>query len=260
MFADRRRALLWWAIGLVAFVLLIVVFYPSVEGQDEFNEMMENMPDSLRVLAGVSEDTSITSPVGYLNSQLFSNLFPVILLVYGIGLGANAIAGAEHDGTLEYLLAQPVSRREVSLARSVGMFLLVTAVGAIGAVSLAASAPTVGLDEGVGTVNLVAACTGSILLVWFHAALAFAVGAALGRKAVALAVASAVAVGGFMLNGFGDLNDTLATLRVVSPWHWNLGSDPLTEGFTLFGTVPLLVGSAVLVLVGIVAFERRDLR
>lgn len=260
LLADRRRSLLWWSVAFVSFIEINLVFYPSVKGQDDFDRMMEQMPESLRVLAGVTENTSITSPVGYLQGQVFAMWFPLLLLIFGVGLGANAIAGAEQAGTLEFLLTQPVSRREVALGRIGALLILVTVMALIGSLSMVVTDPLVGLDAGIAYGNLLAACVEGLLLALVFAALAFAVGAATGRKAEAIAVASATAATAFLLNGFGDLIDVLGTLRVVSPWHWYIGSDPLTNGFTVFSTIPPIVTTVVLFAVGLWAFDRRDLR
>lgn len=259
LLSDRRRSLLWWSVAFVSFIEINVVFYPSVKGQDDFNQMMEEIPESLRVLTGITEDMSITSPVGYLQSQLFALFFPLLLLIFGVGLGANVLAGAEQAGTLEFLLTQPVSRREVAVARVGALMILMIVLTLVGTLSLVVTNPLVGLDAGIPYVNLVAACVEGLLLALVFAALAFAVGAASGRKAEAIAAASAAAAVAFLLNGFGDLIDLLGTLRVASPWHWYVGSDPLTNGFTLFSTVPPLATTAVLVAFGVWAFERRDL-
>ena len=260
LLVDRRRALLWWSVAFVSFIEINLVFYPSVKGQDDFDQMMEQLPESLRVLTGVTADMSITSPVGYLQSQLFAMFFPLLLLIFGVGLGANAVAGAEQAGTLEFLLTQPVSRREVALGRVGALLILMTVLTLAGTASLVVTNPLVGLDAGIAYLNLLAACVEGLLLALVFAAVAFAAGAATGRKAEAIAVASATAAVAFLLNGFGDLIDVLGTLRVVSPWHWYVGSEPLTSGFTLFGTVPALVTTAVLVAFGVWAFQRRDLR
>ncbi|MCB1017718.1 MAG: ABC transporter permease subunit [Acidimicrobiales bacterium] len=260
LLVDRRRALVWWCVAFVAFIEVNIVFYPSVEGQDDFDQMMEQLPESLRVLTGITEDLSLTSPVGYLQSQLFAMFFALLLLIFGIGLAANAIAGAEQDGRLEFLLVQPVRRLEVALGRWGAVVLLVSAMALAGTLSLVVTDPLVGLDEGLPALHLVAACVESLLLALVFTAVGFAVGAATGRKAEALSVASALAAVAFLLNGFGDLIDAVATARVVSPWYWYIGSDPLNEGFTLLGTVPALVTIVVLVAAGTWAFERRDLR
>ena len=44
-------------------------------------------------------------------------MLPLLLLVYAIGAGSRAIAGEEESGTLDLLLAHPLSRRR-SLPRS----------------------------------------------------------------------------------------------------------------------------------------------
>lgn len=260
LLVDRRRSLLWWSVAFVAFIEINLVFYPSVKGQDDFDRMMEQMPESLRVLSGITENTSITSPVGYLQGQVFAMWFPLLLLIFGVGLAANAIAGSEQAGTLEYLLTQPVRRREVAAGRIGALIALMLVMAVIGTASLVITDPLVGLDEGISYINLLAACVEGLLLALVFASIAFAVGAATGRKAEAIAVASAAAAAAFLLNGFGDLIDLLGTLRVVSPWHWYVGSEPLVNGFTLFSTVPPLLTSAVLMAIGVWAFDRRDLR
>lgn len=260
LLVDRRRALLWWCVAFVAFIEVNVVFYPSVKDQSEFDQMMEQLPDSLRVLTGVTGDLSITSPVGYLQSQLFAMFFALLLLIFGVGLAANAIAGAEQEGRLEYLLAQPVTRIEVALGRLLAIVVLMTVLMTSGLVALAVTDPLVGLDEGISSVNLLAACVESLLLALVFTAAGFAVGAATGRKGESLAVASALATVAFLVNGFGDLVAAVEKVRFLSPWHWFAGGDPLVHGFTLQATVPALVTVAVLVAVGTWRFHGRDLR
>ncbi|HMQ26109.1 MAG TPA: ABC transporter permease subunit [Acidimicrobiales bacterium] len=260
LLADRRRALLWWCVGFVAFLEVNVVFYPSVKDQSEFDQMMNEMPESLRVLMGITEDLSITSPVGYLQSQLFAMFFALLLLIYGLGLAANAIAGAEQDGRLEYLLVQPVTRLEVALGRWLAVCLLVTVLTLSGFVALAVTNPLVGLDEGLPLSHLFAASFESLLLALVFTALGFAVGAWTGHKGQALALASAVAVVTFLLNGFGDLVALIERVRVVSPWHWYAGDDPLANGFGLQGTVLPILTIALVVAAGCWRLDRRDLR
>ena len=75
----------------------------------DFQGYMENLPDALRTLIG----SDFTTPAGYLRSETFSALGPILMLVFAIGAGSRAIAGEEEGRTLDLLLSTPVRRRHV---------------------------------------------------------------------------------------------------------------------------------------------------
>ena len=177
---DRRRGLLWWSVGVGAAVAFVAGFFPSVRDNESFAEITEDLPEGLQSLFGIEPGTLITSAVGYLDARWFATTLPVLLLVYGIGLGAASIAGSEEDGTLELLLANPVSRTRVLFEWVAAMVVLLVFLAVVAAVLLVAVAPLVGLDEGIGVGGLVAATVGVLLLSLVHAALANAIGAATG--------------------------------------------------------------------------------
>jgi len=90
-------------------------------------------------------------------------------------------------------------------------------------------------------------------------ALAYAIGAATGRRAVALGGSAAVAVLAYLANAVLPQVEGLAGARALSPWDWYLGGDPLVNGVQV-GHVLLLAGAAVLlVAAGTWAFRRRDI-
>lgn len=257
---DRRRSTLWWLLGIVLTVALTVLFYPSIEGQDSFDEMSEEMPEAVRELFGLGGEFSMSSPEGFLQSQLFATMLPILLIVFGIGLGARAIGGSEEDGTLELLLANPVTRRRVLLERYGALVLLHLLLAAsMVATTLAAGTP-VGATEGIPLAWLAGAFAGVLLLGLLYATIAFTVGAVTGKRGRAIAVASAFAISGYFAEGLGSATDTLRPAQVVSPWHWFLERNMLGEGVAWSAILLPLALVAVLVLVAVPAFERRDLR
>jgi hypothetical protein len=139
------------------------------------------LPPGVQRLLGLGGQTTLTSPVGYLNSQFFANLLPVMLLVFAVGMAAWAISGDEAAGTLELLLANPVSRARVAAERA-GALLLLATLTAVCAAALLATAPAVGLDKGLPAGRLLAASVACALLALVYAAVAFAVGAATGSR------------------------------------------------------------------------------
>lgn len=256
---DRRRALLWWSVGVVGLALMIVAFWPSVEGNTAYDDVMADLPESVRSLMGAGGDLSLASPAGYLNSQWYATMLPIVLLVYGIGAGAAVVAGAESDGSLEELLDGPVTRREVALGRLKAVGTLVVVLALVSFVAVTVPALPLGLYDGLAWADVVAANVAVLVLVLLHTSLAFSVGAATGHKAVALGTASSVAVVGYLFFGIGSSVEGLSLLADLSPWDWAIGSPPVLEGFDVRMLVPGLVLTAVFPLVGIWRFERRDL-
>ena len=200
---DRVRGATGWALGVLALVLSTAALYPSIKGQRSFEETFNNLPQGVRALFGAEGALAITSAPGYLHARLFAALLPVLLLIFGIGVGVAAIAGSEEDGTLEFLLANPISRRRVVAGRYVAVVALVATVTAVAALTLLAVAPVFGLFDRTTPWRLAVATAASGLLALLHASLGFALGCALGRRSVALGATTAVAVAGYFLQWVG---------------------------------------------------------
>jgi ABC-2 type transport system permease protein len=256
----RRISLLWWGLGLVAFVGLLAIAYPTVRDNSELDKTFAGLPPSVQTLLGLSAVNTLTSPVGYLNSQYFTNVLPLILLVFAIGMGAWAISGDEAAGTLELLLANPVSRTQVAFARAVALMVLLAILVAVAAAALVALAPSTGLDKGLPLEDVVAATAACGFLALSFAAVAFAVGAAWGKRSIAMASAATLAIGGYVIEGLGAQVKVSQPVRAVSPWHWLLDSDPLRHGLVVESWLLPLAVSLVLIGLGTAWFARRDLR
>jgi ABC-2 type transport system permease protein len=219
---DSRRTAGWWALGMVFLVAFTVAFYPSVKGNVSFDELFKDLPETVRRLVGAQEGVPLTSPAGYLHARLFSIMVPVLLLTFGIGLGARAIGGSEADGTLELLLANPVTRLRVMTERYLAVVVLLAAVTAAMTVSLVALGPLVGVLDGIGITRLLGAGAAALCLALLHATLAFAVGCVAGRSGPAVAVATSVAAAGYLFQGLVATSAALGPMGSISPWHWYL--------------------------------------
>jgi ABC-2 type transport system permease protein len=248
----QRRAIVPWSVAVAAVASMYTAFYPSVGGT-KMDVMLAAMPPELIAAMGFDD---IATAAGYVSSTVYGLLGAVLTLVCGIGLGARLLAGSEEDGTLELELTAPVARLRIYAERLVVVWLVVLAlVAAISVVLLLLSAV---LDLGLSAGNLAAVGLGLALFAGALGTVAFAAGAATGRRSVALGTASAVAVLAYLLAYLGPLVPEMAWMEDVSPYHWYLGSEPLVTGVDP-GGFALLAGLAlVTAAAGAVAFRRRD--
>ena len=259
MLRERRRSLVGWSIGVAILMVLMAAVYPSVrDSGDVFEDYMEQLPEAFVEAFGLA-GASISSPEGYLVSQLYSNMYVIILLVLGLGWAAWAIAGSEAEGTLEMVLANPVRRVAVALGRVLGIAVALFVVNAVGHVVLAAYAPVVGLDEGLPWWAFGAAAAASFAFVAVHVALTFAAGAATGRKGLAIGLGAGLALVGIPRQRAGrggrGVRDRPQLLALVLAAQGE-PADHRSERMNFW--LPMVL-SVLLVAVGTWVFNRRDL-
>ena len=253
---DQRRTFLWWSAGLSAVNALIIILYPSVEDVSELDAIMESMPEALARLF-MGDVVNLTSPEGYLNSQLFILVLPLLFLVFTIGRGSGAIAGEEERGTLDLLLSLPVRRSQVVLEKFVAMVAATMALGLVSWLSMAAAALAVGMEIDfvrLGEVTL--SCT---LLGLAFGAMALALGCAKGSRGLCLGVTSALAIAAYFLNALAPIAESLEPAQKLSPFYLYIGADPLTSGLNLVHAGVLTGLTTAFLAIGVVLFGRRDL-
>ncbi len=254
---DARRAIAWWSFGLVAMTALMVAVYPSVRDNPELNKMVEDYPNALKAFFGLGENVDYTSAVGYLNSELFSFMVPLLLLIAAIGAGARATAGEEERGTLDLLLANPISRRRLVLDKLAALGAELVLLALVLWLALVVGVEAIGMD--VSVAHLAAATVAAALFAFVYGAIALLLGAATGRRAVATGIAAAGAVAAYLLSSLAELVDALQPLRVTSPFYHYAAGDSLRTGLAGGHTAFLLLLAAAACVAAVIAFERRDL-
>ena len=252
---DQRRALLAWGVSLALLVAMYVAVWPSIRDQPSMGQFLESMPKAFRALFAAS-GADMSTPAGYVQIELLSFLGPMLLLIYAIVAGSGGIAGEEDRGTLDMLLANPVSRSRVVLEKFAAMVAGVVLLAAVGAAALLLEGPLADLRLPAG--HVVAAMTHMALLALVFGTLALAVGAWTGRPGVSRAVPAVLAVVAYVVNGLAPLVSWLEPVQQLSPFYQYIGHDPLRTGLSVGGVAVAAGTVALLVALAVAGFGRRD--
>jgi len=254
---DLRRSLAWWSLGLAGFVAMLVSVFPTIRDNPEMKKLIASYPQAIKGFVSFGGQVDYTSGPGYLGSELFAVWAPLLLLIAAIGAGARAVAGEEETGTLDLLLANPVSRRRVIVEKFAALVAEAFVLGFVLWCALAIGTSLATMD--VTLVHLAEACVSVVLLAIGFGAVAMVVGAATGRRGAAIGVSAAAAVGAYFVNSLAPLVHAFRDVRKASPFYQYGASDPLRHGLAL-GHVGVLLGlAAVVAAVAPFVFERRDL-
>jgi ABC-2 type transport system permease protein len=253
---DRRRSLLFWGLGFIVLAVVLILFYPVIRDATFITEYLESFPkEFLALFAG--EVTNYASPEGYLNSELFFLMYPLLLLVFTIGFGSGAIAGEEENSTLDLLLSNPLNRWRLVLEKFAAMVVCTLILAIVFWATLAIGG--VAIDMGLNLLRLAAACFSGFLLAIAYGAIALAVGCARGKRGLSMGVGGALGVYGYMLNALAPLIDWLEPFQAASPFYYYIDANPLTHGLNPVHAA-ILIGLTIFLLgIAIVTFERRDL-
>ncbi len=222
---------------------------------DEVRQSMASFPEAMVALFGGGD---LSTPEGYYQIETFGLMAPIVVGILTVAIGAAALAGEESRRTMGLLLANPVKRSRVILEKTVTMAVFAAFVGFVTFAGVALGSAAGGLGMNLG--NIGAACVLETLVGLVFGALALALGAATGNRAVAVFVTIAAGVALHLFNGLTMLNDRLAGWAWLSPFHYYLGNDPLNNGLD-WSHAGVLAGLAIaLIALSVPLFQRRDLR
>ena len=263
MFAIYKRTLREQVVStsMMVVVLILLAFYLTqifriAIANSGIGEFINALPDFLLAFVGGAEGFSV--PGGFLNAEFFTLIGPVIITAFAVVRGLNVIAGEEANGTLEQLLAHPISRSTVYISKWFGIVtaLIVLAVVFWIALMIAAPIAQITINPGLVAQALVSWSLFGISVM----SLTLAIGASSGSKIVAVGVAVGTVLIGYLINTFRLLVEFINDLRFISIYYYYNGNTVIANGL-LWWHVLILVGFTVVILaIGVFVFGRRDLK
>jgi ABC-2 type transport system permease protein len=247
---DLRWQVFWYGLGFALLAALVAYIYPSYRDQLADFEI----PEAFEAFLG--EAGSYSTPEGYLTAEFFS-WAPILLVVFAIMQGTNMLAGEEASGTMDILLAQPISRTRLLLEKLAAFVAGTVGIALLTMAGWLLSVPFVDIqidwgDLVVATLNMV-----PVTLVFGSFALMSSV--ALPGRGQATGLVTAVAVATFMLNYLASLVDTLEPARWLSPFHYAGTTEVLSEGMDWPKFAVMVLLFATFTAASLRAFEERDI-
>lgn len=254
---QRRWYTVSWMLGVSAFAALEISFFPSFRNQAaQLNQTFANLPPAVKSLIG--DTGNYFSPDNYLNSRVFYLVIPILFAILMIGLGASLLGREENEGTIELLLARPLSRARLLLGKAL-CGLLITGIIAVGSLLI-----TIGLSKVVGLPNSFAEISAAMLLSYLmcliFGALAFMLTAVGGvARGLSIGVATAVFVASYVLTGLAGTVHWLQWPARFLPYYYFQPDKVLNGQYTWRTMAVFAAVSIALYLIGWVGFRRRDI-
>ncbi|MFQ5854723.1 MAG: ABC transporter permease subunit [Anaerolineae bacterium] len=253
--SRHRGQILGWGIALGLLGFYLVLFYDTIaEQQEVIQQLLQSYPPEM--LAFFGDIDAVTTPEGYLGVEFFSYM-PLILGIFAVLAGSSLLASDEEQGTLDLVLAYPVSRTALFLGRLLGLVVATTAIFAIMWLSFVIA--TFWSSIGVGWSELVLPFLSLLAVVLLFGTLAILLSMLLPSRRLAAMTAGIVVVASFFLTSLARIDEDLETIAKLSPLNYYQSGDAI-QGLnsTWFGG--LLAVAALFTLLAWWRFQRRDIR
>jgi len=249
----RRGGIIGWTAGLALWGSLVVVLYPSIGAQ--FEQLQ--LPEFYEAFGPI---TAIGELPGFLTFEVFNFAVPIALAIYGLVLGTGVLAGEEDEGTLELLLALPIPRWQLVLAKAlfIAVSLAVVTAGLCLSAWIGVEIIRDEIDVTIGASDLALVGLQSWLLVVALAMISLFLGAYLPHRRQASTVGALILGASYLLNSLAQLTEELNPYRPLSLSHYYDPHELMTSG-PAWGDTLVLAGVALVFLaLALLSFQRRN--
>lgn len=249
---QRKISILATASGMFVFALLFAslheTFADTIVGfADTF------APEFSAVLGDIS---AAAKPEGFLNLELYSLFLPFAVAITGVVFAAKAIGKEEESGTLELLLASPISRSKIFIQKLGAIKLALFIVAFSSWLGVVAGKAWFVFDANLTNVALASLTVFLLGLVYAMAALAGQ--AVTGKSKIGMGVGAGLLVLTYFANVLSELVDNLEWLKYLSPFHYMDVSAVLDGSGELINFVILLIAAVILYVIAHIGFLKRD--
>jgi ABC-2 type transport system permease protein len=255
---DSRLAVIIVAGMVLGFMVYGWFAIPlAIPDRSQGAKLIEDLPPILKGMGG--NPINIDRIGGYI-SWKYGPFFAIVVGLWSILALSGTLAAEARRGSLDIVAASPFGKRRLAIeklaAHVTGMFAIMVALAIVTAISSAAFAvypqDHLALSDAIGFalwLGLIGLACGSV---------AWALAPFLGRASAA-GVAGAYLLAGYVVSGYQTVLPGLQPIALLTPFSWTYNDVPLAGHSDWPTLIPVAILAMALLVVGIEAFQRRDL-
>ena len=248
--------ILGWGVGLGLLGFYLFDIYDNFFTQNiDLRELFSAFPED--ILAFFGGDANLFEPSGFLHLEFFSYM-PIILGIMVISSATALISKKEEEGTLEIIIAQPVSRSLVFWSRLLALIVSVILILAIiwGGFALGLSTTeTFDIDQS----QMIRPLVSLFAILFPFLALALFLSMLLPSSSAASLVSGFLLIAFYFISSLARIDEDLESINRFSPFKYYQGGAAV-NGLDLQNLLILFGISFVLILLAWFFFAKRDLR
>jgi len=249
---SRWIAILGWGFSLILFgAIYISIFDGMFEQMTVFKDL------SIYKMVGMQ----LGSVEGYIASVILAYI-SVLVGIYCIVTSTSTLAGEEDNGTLELMVAMPLSRWQILTAKAVALSVVVLILMIIAAIGNAVLLEVIkfSIPINVTPIGLFVALISSLPLAVGLIMIGIFLGAILPNRRMAVVVMTVYFIASYFGENIAGMVKSLEPIKYFSLFnYYNTTETIFTEGAQLSDILILLGIAAVFFILALICFTRRNI-
>ena len=251
---QRRSSIFWFCISLVLYSWMMVWFWDQMG--DSLSKMIENYPPEILAMFG-GDQVSFASMGGFFQIEYLGLMWMIIIASAVVLFAVKAYSGEIGGGTMELLLAQPLSRTRVAITRVVAFIGYALLLNVSTFIPIQVFGPGYGVELGAETFWTVSAL--GLLFTLAIGGIAMLLSSLFRDGGKPAAIASGVLLFFWIADMIANVSEAaefLDPVNLVSYWQPGEiinGGAAAPEAWWIYGALAVVTLAA-----SIVVFSRRD--
>ena len=245
----------WKGEAIGSITLAVLFLFAMAVYRDIDLSVYTSLPEVYRTLVSIPENADLAS-LSY--GAIFGSYGALTMAGLALAMGSASVAGEERKGTIGLLLDNPKSRTSVLVSKTAAMVFL-TGLGVLFLWGVGLVAPVM-LNVNVSGMHIGALVFHMFMISIFFGFMAMAIGAWTGSTGISAGVTAGVLFISFIGAGLFPVIEGYENVAKAFPWYYFSGSQPVNNGIDWGHIGVLFLGIALFAVVGLIGFNRRDLR
>ena len=253
---DHQKVTIIITLLFIAMAAMYCGMYPA------FKNVLEDMVES----GGTEAFSSFFGPaaadmatyVGFINLELYQ-IFWIVILGILIGFVSASLISKEIEGkTIDLLMSNPISRKQIVFEKFVGLIPLMLIVNF--ATMLSVIGVTVAIGEDLSIYNLFLTHLASIPYFLAIISIGLLISVIIDEKMKASIFFIVILMGMYVLESISKIIPDYESIGYVSITHYFISYDTLKFGeFDIAGALVLICVTTVCLIISMIYFEHRDI-
>lgn len=253
----NRKNLVTWSLIVIGFTALILAIFPSMaEMGEDITKMMDKLPEELGKAMGMDAQTW-SSIIGFYST--YYGIYIILLMgIFTMSTGTTIVSKEEKEGTSEFLLTRPVSRKEVFFTKMMSLFTLLLIIFFIQTIAAVILFNVFGEDVDWRALTIMH--VHGFVIILFFTCLGVLLSMFFRPKRNFMGMVVGLIFGSYFLSALSKAADSISWLGYISPFHY-LDFAPLDPeyDFNALAAVIILVLGAAILYIAFRVFQRKDI-